>query len=77
MNEEVRTRLATALLASPDAVRGLLADWDKFDDELKEHYAAEVQWLFDKAPEIIEASEGEERALYERALAVLRTVWAS
>ncbi len=76
MNAEVRQRLAEAIVKSPDAARGIIKDWGTFDVELQDHYAAEVQWLFEKAPDVIAASEGAERLAVESALADLRSVWA-
>lgn len=38
-------RLVAALEAAPEALRGILEDWDKLDPDLQDHYAMDVEWL--------------------------------
>lgn len=44
-------RILTGILKLPEAIRGLVIAWDTFDDDLREHYANELEWLLEVARE--------------------------
>lgn len=38
-------KLLYALTEAPRALRGILADWEQLDDDLREHYSLDTEWL--------------------------------
>lgn len=52
-------RLFASLAGAPLAVSGILAKWNLLDDDLREHYSTEIEWLLCKVREYIEDHAGE------------------
>lgn len=52
MNEnlpEARDCMLDAFEHAPEGIRGVLEDWDTFDEALQLFYIEEMEWIFDEA----------------------------
>lgn len=56
--ETTLERLVTALAHTPRTLRGILEEWDRLDEDLREHYALELEWLLCSVREQVGAHVG-------------------
>jgi hypothetical protein len=57
-DEERERRMRAGFIELPQALRRILAEWDSFDDDLKDHYAEELLWVLRNAPAAAVAPAG-------------------
>src|SRR4051812_8980865 len=60
MMDPVAKRLVSALTEAPRSIRDLLDAWETFDEDLRDHYVAQTEWLLMSIREHLDRDDARE-----------------